>query len=37
MIVTVGTVRTYAKRVYSKLGAHSRFEAVVMAREMDLL
>ena len=37
MVVSVGTVRTYAKRIYGKLGAHSRFEAVVMARDMGLL
>jgi LuxR family maltose regulon positive regulatory protein len=35
--VEVSTVRTYAKRIYSKLDAHSRAEAVYRARELKLL
>lgn len=35
--VAVSTVRTYAKRIYSKLDAHSRAEAVYRARELNLL
>jgi LuxR family maltose regulon positive regulatory protein len=35
--VAVSTVRTYAKRIYSKLDAHSRAEAVYRARELKLL
>ena len=37
MVVTVGTVRTYSKRIYSKLDVRSRFEAVVTAKEIGLL
>ncbi|MEZ4670885.1 MAG: LuxR C-terminal-related transcriptional regulator [Anaerolineae bacterium] len=35
--VAVSTVRTYAKRIYSKLDAHSRAEAVFRAKELKLL
>jgi LuxR family maltose regulon positive regulatory protein len=35
--VSISTVRTYAKRIYSKLDAHSRAEAVYRARELKLL
>lgn len=35
--VSASTVRTYAKRIYSKLDAHSRAEAVYRARERKLL
>jgi LuxR family maltose regulon positive regulatory protein len=37
MVVAVGTVHTYCKRIYGKLGVHSRFEAVVTAKEIGLL
>lgn len=37
MTVSVSTVRTYAKRIYSKLSVHSRAEAVYRARELKLL
>jgi LuxR family maltose regulon positive regulatory protein len=37
MIVSVSTVRTYAKRIYSKLDVHSRAEAVYRAKELKLL
>ena len=37
MSVSVSTVRTYAKRIYSKLGVHSRAEAVYLARERKLI
>jgi LuxR family maltose regulon positive regulatory protein len=35
--VAVSTVRTYAKRIYSKLDVHSRAEAVYRARALKLL
>lgn len=35
--VAVSTVRTYAKRIYSKLDVHSRAEAVYRARELNLV
>jgi LuxR family maltose regulon positive regulatory protein len=37
LIITIGTLRTHIKRIYSKLNAHSRFEAVSRAKELDLL
>lgn len=37
MTISVSSVRTYAKRIYSKLDAHSRAEAVYRARELKLL
>ena len=37
MVVTVSTVRTYAKRIYAKLGVNSRFEAVAKAQKMGLV
>jgi len=37
MTVSVSTVRTYAKRIYSKLDVHSRAEAVYRAKELMLL
>jgi len=30
-------VRTHAKRIYSKLDAHTRMDAVAAARELGLL
>lgn len=37
MIISVSSVRTYAKRIYSKLNVHSRAEAVYRAKELKLL
>jgi len=37
LIVTVGTVKTHIKGIYSKLGVHSRTQAIVRAREIGLL
>jgi LuxR family maltose regulon positive regulatory protein len=33
----VNTVRTHIKRIYGKLGVHSRYEAVERAKELNLL
>ncbi|MCK5430735.1 MAG: HTH domain-containing protein, partial [Anaerolineales bacterium] len=35
--ITVSTVRTHIKNIYSKLGVHSRFEAVSKARGLYLI
>jgi LuxR family maltose regulon positive regulatory protein len=35
--VSANTVKTHVKRVYDKLGAHSRFEAVMRAQELGLI
>ena len=37
LYISVSTVRSHIKQIYSKLDAHSRFEAVSIAREMNLL
>jgi LuxR family maltose regulon positive regulatory protein len=37
MTISASTIRTYAKRVYSKLDVHSRAEAVYRAKELKLL
>ena len=37
LIVAVSTVRTHVKNIYSKLGVHSRLEAVHQAHELGLL
>ena len=37
MTISASTVRTYAKRIYSKLDAHSRTEAVYRAKVLKLL
>ncbi len=37
LVVSVGTVRTHTKNIYSKLDAHSRFEAVTRAQEMGTI
>jgi LuxR family maltose regulon positive regulatory protein len=37
LVVSVNTVRTHIKHIYSKLDAHSRYQAVERARELDLL
>ena len=36
LVIAVSTVRSHIKNIYSKLGVHSRYEAVEKAREMDL-
>ena len=37
IMVSVSTVRTHSKNIYSKLNAHSRIEAVVRAQELSLI
>jgi non-specific serine/threonine protein kinase len=37
LVVALGTVKWYTKQIYSKLGVHSRGQAVVCAREAGLL
>jgi LuxR family maltose regulon positive regulatory protein len=37
LTVSVNTIRTHLKNLYGKLGAHSRYEAIARAREMELL
>jgi LuxR family maltose regulon positive regulatory protein len=37
LVVSVNTVRTHIKRIYSKLDAHGRYEAVERAKELNLL
>ncbi len=37
MTVSISTIRTYTKRIYSKLDVHSRAEAVYWARQIKLL
>ena len=37
LVVSVNTVRTHIQHIYGKLGAHSRYEAVDRARELELL
>ncbi len=37
LYIAESTVRTHIKNLYGKLGVHSRFEAVVRARELELL
>jgi LuxR family maltose regulon positive regulatory protein len=37
LIVSVSTVRSHIKNIYSKLDAHSRFEAVTKARDFGIL
>jgi LuxR family maltose regulon positive regulatory protein len=34
--ISVNTVKTHVKRVYSKLDAHSRYEAIVRAEGLGL-
>jgi hypothetical protein len=34
--IAIGTLRTDIKRIYSKLDAHSRFEAISNAKELNL-
>ena len=37
LVIAVSTVRSHIKNIYSKLGVHSRYEAVEKARVMDLI
>ncbi len=37
LIIAVSTVRSHIKNIYSKLGVHSRYEAVEVARQMKLI
>jgi LuxR family maltose regulon positive regulatory protein len=37
LVVSSNTIKTHIKHIYSKLNVHSRYEAVVRARELDLL
>jgi LuxR family maltose regulon positive regulatory protein len=37
LYVSVNTVKTHTKRIYDKLGVHSRFEAVARAQELGLM
>jgi LuxR family maltose regulon positive regulatory protein len=37
LYVSVNTVKTHTKRIYDKLGAHSRYEAVGRALELGLI
>ena len=37
LIVSANTIRTHIKNIYSKLGVHSRDEAVLRARDLGLL
>jgi LuxR family maltose regulon positive regulatory protein len=37
LVIAVSTVRSHIKNIYSKLGVHSRYEAVEKARAMDII
>ena len=37
LVIETSTLRTHIKRVYKKLGAHSRFETVTRAKESGLI
>ncbi|MBN1978106.1 MAG: hypothetical protein JW918_11985 [Anaerolineae bacterium] len=37
LVIAVSTVRSHVKHIYGKLDAHSRYEAVERARELDLV
>ena len=37
LFLSVGTVRWYLKHIYSKLYVHSRTQAILRARELNLL
>ena len=37
LFVSVNTVRSHLKSIYTKLSAHSRYEAVARAKELNLL
>jgi len=37
LVISIGTLRTHTKRIYRKLGVHSRFEAVTRGKESGLI
>jgi LuxR family maltose regulon positive regulatory protein len=37
LVVSIATIRTHTKRIYSKLDVHTRFEALQRAQELGLL
>jgi LuxR family maltose regulon positive regulatory protein len=37
LVVSVNTIKTHIKRIYNKLDAHSRYEALAKAKEIGLL
>jgi LuxR family maltose regulon positive regulatory protein len=37
LFISVNTVRSHLKSIYRKLNAHSRYEAIARAKEMNLL
>jgi LuxR family maltose regulon positive regulatory protein len=37
LVVSVNTVKTHVRRLYSKLSVNNRIQAVERARELDLL
>jgi len=37
LVVSVNTVKTHIKRIYDKLGVHSRVTAIERARQLELL
>jgi LuxR family maltose regulon positive regulatory protein len=37
LVIAVSTVRSHIKHIYGKLDAHSRYEAVEQARELELV
>jgi LuxR family maltose regulon positive regulatory protein len=37
LVISLNTVKTHVKRIYTKLDVHSRFEAVTRATEIGLL
>lgn len=37
LFITIGTVKWYIRQIYKKLGVRSRVQAIVRAREMDLI
>jgi LuxR family maltose regulon positive regulatory protein len=36
LCITPSTLRTHMRNLYAKLGAHSRIEAVAIARSLDI-
>ena len=37
LVIAVSTVRSHIKNIYSKLGVHSRYEAVEKAHVLDII
>jgi LuxR family maltose regulon positive regulatory protein len=37
LVISIGTLRTHTKRIYHKLGVHSRFEAVTRGKESGFI